>query len=82
MKHKLQLVTPEFVEKYFIENPPEDMVGYAPRAACSRIEKRIECPKCNYPASESHYWLSHLNPGLASGPGGKVVRDPGCKYEQ
>ena len=24
---------------------------------CKRVQQRIECPECGYPASESLYWL-------------------------
>ena len=75
MKPKLQLVTPEFAERYFAEKELKD------RKECARIRQNIECPTCQFPASESHYWLSHLNPGIASGPDGKVLRDPGCEYD-
>ena len=43
---------------------------------CPRVEQRIECPECEYPASESLYMLS--SNGNAIEPISKeMIRDPG-----
>ena len=80
MKPTLQLVTPQFVEEYFANESTTDLPNPFPHPGCDRVDRRIECLECHYPASESYYMLGPI--GMATGPFGEIVVDPGCKYEQ
>ena len=51
---------------------------------CPRVEARIECPECGYPASESYYYLpwspSRYGRDVALEPLTlREIRDPGHK---
>ena len=76
MKPTLQLVTPQFVEEYFKHRPR--MFDRTDQRECDRVAKRIECRECGYSTNEAYYWLIEGYPGIAHGPNGSVIPDPGC----
>lgn len=48
---------------------------------CKRVQQRITCETCGYPASEALFDLTPGGQVIEPFTGRVVGRDPGCEYE-
>jgi len=46
-------------------------LNFIPKNKCPRVQRRIECPECNYPGSEAY---STLDDPIVVDPGHKKIR--------